>query len=102
MEGFAKVGMTRDLAPGTMKVVRTPGGKRLLVNAAGSFYAIDPDCTHQGCDLVDGALSGTSVTCPCHFARFDVVTGQIVGGPATEPVQTYEVKVVGDEVWVAT
>jgi nitrite reductase/ring-hydroxylating ferredoxin subunit len=101
VEGFAKVGTTGDLKPGDMKVVRTPKGKRLLIHAAGKFYAIDPECTHQGCDLADGSLSGTTLTCACHFAEFNVVTGQVEGGPAPEPVKTYAVNVVGDEVWVA-
>ena len=101
MEGFAKVGTTGDLKPGAMKVVRTPKGRRLLVNAAGKFYAIDPACTHQGCDLGDGSLEGTTVTCPCHFAEFDVTTGEVEGGPAPEPAKTYMVNVVGNEVWVA-
>ena len=101
MDGFAKVGVASDLRPGRMKVVRTPAGKRLLINAAGRYYALSPECTHQGCDLADGDLAGTKLTCICHFAEFDVVTGQVRAGPAPEPVRTYEVRMAGDEVWVA-
>ncbi len=101
MEGFAKVGNTSVLSPGTMKLVRTPNGKRLLVNLRGKYYALAPECTHQGCSLVDGKLEGDSVFCFCHFAEFKVTTGQVLEGPAEEPLKTYEVRIEDSELWVA-
>jgi 3-phenylpropionate/trans-cinnamate dioxygenase ferredoxin subunit len=101
MEGFAKIGNSSVLAPGTMKLVRMPSGKRLLVNLRGKYYALAPECTHQGCTLVDGKLEGESVTCFCHFAEFKVTTGQVLNGPAEEPLQTFEVRIEDSELWVA-
>jgi 3-phenylpropionate/trans-cinnamate dioxygenase ferredoxin component len=101
MEGFTNVGTTKTLGTGKMRVVRTPGGKRLLLNVAGQYYAIAAECTHQGCDLVDGILEGAKLTCVCHFAEFNVVTGAVEGGPAPEPIGVYLVRVEGDSVWVA-
>jgi 3-phenylpropionate/trans-cinnamate dioxygenase ferredoxin component len=101
MEGFAKVCNSSILSPGTMKLVRTPSGKRLLVNLRGKYYALAPECTHQGCSLVEGILEGDNVACFCHFAEFKVSTGEVMEGPAEAPLQTYEVRIEDSELWVA-
>jgi 3-phenylpropionate/trans-cinnamate dioxygenase ferredoxin subunit len=101
MEGFAKVGNSSILSPGTMKLVRTPSGKRLLVNLRGKYFALAPECTHQGCSLVEGKLEAETVTCFCHFAEYKVATGEVVEGPAEEPLRTFEVRVEESELWVA-
>jgi nitrite reductase/ring-hydroxylating ferredoxin subunit len=31
--------------------------------------------------------------CQCHGSEFDVTTGAVVGGPATRPLNVYEVQV---------
>jgi len=41
------------------------------------------------------------VTCPCHFAQFDVTTGEALAPPAKIPLPTYPVKVDGAEILVA-
>jgi 3-phenylpropionate/trans-cinnamate dioxygenase ferredoxin component len=30
--------------------------------------------------------------CQCHGSRFDVTTGAVINGPATEPLHVYEVQ----------
>jgi nitrite reductase/ring-hydroxylating ferredoxin subunit len=68
-------------------------GNRIAVAAVGdAFYAFGDTCTHQGCSLAGGHLEGTTVTCPCHGSRFDVTTGDVVRGPAREPVRSYPVR----------
>ncbi len=100
MEGFTQVGDATMLKPGKMTTVRTSSGRRLLLNVGGQYFALATDCTHQGCGLADGKLDGGRLTCFCHFAVFDVATGKVLGGPATEPVQTYKVDERPDGIWV--
>jgi 3-phenylpropionate/trans-cinnamate dioxygenase ferredoxin component len=38
------------------------------------------------------------MTGPRHGARFDVRTGDVLSLPAFEPVESYEVRVVGEDV----
>lgn len=67
-------------------------GKRIAIASVGDvFYAFADTCTHQGCSLADGKLEGTTVTCPCHGSEFDVTSGNVVRGPAREPVSSYPV-----------
>jgi 3-phenylpropionate/trans-cinnamate dioxygenase ferredoxin subunit len=45
-------------------------------------------------------LEGHEIECPRHGARFDVRTGRVTRLPAVLPVETYEVRVEGDQVQV--
>ncbi|HYN98678.1 MAG TPA: non-heme iron oxygenase ferredoxin subunit [Actinomycetota bacterium] len=65
-----------------------------------NYYAFDDTCTHNQCSLADGDLSGTTIICPCHDGEFDVTTGEVLDGPPEEPLITYPVQVVGDEIQI--
>lgn len=68
-------------------------GDRVAIATVGdALYAFGDTCTHLGCSLADGNLEGTTVTCPCHGSQFDVTTGEVVRGPAREPVRSYPVR----------
>jgi 3-phenylpropionate/trans-cinnamate dioxygenase ferredoxin component len=57
------------------------------------LYAFDDLCTcaHDACPLSGGLLTGTTIMCQCHGSRFDVTTGAVINGPATEGLQVYTV-----------
>ena len=40
----------------------------------------------QRCPLSGGLLTGTTLMCQCHGSRFDLTTGAVLNGPATEPL----------------
>jgi nitrite reductase/ring-hydroxylating ferredoxin subunit len=46
--------------------------------------------------LSEGDVEGTTVTCFLHGSRFDVRTGQVLAGPAKEPLRVYRVVVDGE------
>jgi nitrite reductase/ring-hydroxylating ferredoxin subunit len=83
------------------RIDRVPPGSGLLVgdaavfNVAGSSCATQSKCTHRGGPLSEGKLDGSTVTCPWHGAQFNVCSGAVLRGPATEPIKTYRVIVEG-------
>ena len=100
MAAFVKVASAADIPSGTGKVVEA-GGKTLAVfNCDGTFYATDNACKHRGGPLGEGSLSGTSVTCPWHGWEYDVTSGACSMDPSIT-VQTFSVKVQGDDVLVS-
>jgi 3-phenylpropionate/trans-cinnamate dioxygenase ferredoxin component len=62
----------------------------------GRLYAFDDLCTcaDQSCPLSGGLLTGTTLMCQCHGSRFDISSGAVTGGPATEALTSYEVREV--------
>jgi len=77
----------------------TVAGAPVVVAAAdGQWYAVADSCTHAGCpfsteaDLEDGVI-----VCNCHGSEFDLRTGEVLRGPADQPVRTYPVRVTGDQ-----
>jgi 3-phenylpropionate/trans-cinnamate dioxygenase ferredoxin subunit len=57
------------------------------------LYAFDDLCTcsREACPLSGGLLMGTTIMCQCHGSRFDIATGKVLEGPATEALNVYEV-----------
>lgn len=52
----------------------------LLVRADVGFVAVNDRCTHQAALLSAGKIRRGAVMCPLHGARFDVTSGQCLGG----------------------
>lgn len=98
---FVSTGITAaDIPPGGLVVADVRGTKIAVANVGGTYYAFDDTCTHQQCSLADGDLAGTTVTCMCHGAEFDVRTGEVLAPPAPSPVGVYRIRVEGGELQI--
>lgn len=101
MAEFVAVARVGDVPPGTLRVVEMAGHLVCLANVDGRFYAVEDDCTHIGGPLDQGDLEGEVLTCPWHFAQFDIRTGRVLRGPARENLPAYEVRVEGEAILLA-
>jgi 3-phenylpropionate/trans-cinnamate dioxygenase ferredoxin subunit len=91
----------RDEIPaGTTKRTVVDGVPVLLCNVEGELYAVEDVCTHDGGPLDQGELQDCRIMCPRHGALFDVRTGAALTLPAVVPLETYPVRVDGDDVFV--
>lgn len=94
---MAFVGKVSDVAAGQLVGIEVDGTPVAVANVDGRLFAIGDECTHRGCSLAEGELTGTIVTCPCHGGQFDVTSGRVVSAPPSEPAPVYDVQIVGDE-----
>ena len=91
--------------PDGLVVAHYLADRRLRISVArvdGRVYAFDDLCTcgDVPCPLSGGLLTGTTLMCQCHGSRYDLTTGAVISGPATESITTYAVQVVDDHVQI--
>ncbi len=92
MANWVRVANAGDVSEGEVNSYTVSNRQVAVANVDGSLHAFDDTCTHQGCSLAEGDLEDTIVECPCHASQFDVLTGEVVEGPATEPVDVFEAR----------
>jgi 3-phenylpropionate/trans-cinnamate dioxygenase ferredoxin component len=103
-EGFRTVAASDGISDGSV-VAFYLDDRKLRISVAridGDLYAFDDLCTcaEQACPLSGGLLTGTTLMCQCHGSRFDVSSGAVVRGPATEALNVYEVQEADGEVQI--
>jgi glycine betaine catabolism B len=76
-EGFQRVANKRDIKEGGLVGVELEGNKIALAMINGQVFAIDAVCSHKGAPLELGKLEGYNLTCPWHYAVFDVRNGKV-------------------------
>ena len=84
-----------DVPVNGMVSVAVAGVRIAVAHVGGAYYAFDDECTHEQCSLAEGDLAGTTVTCMCHGAEFDVRSGAVLAPPAVLPVKVYRTRVEG-------
>jgi nitrite reductase/ring-hydroxylating ferredoxin subunit len=95
-DGFRRLGRS-DAIPNDFAVAYYLDDRKLrisIVRVGDRLYAFDDLCTcgGQACPLSGGLIVGTAVMCQCHGSRFDLTTGAVINGPATEALTMYEVR----------
>ncbi len=98
---FVDVTTTTEIPEGEAKAYVVGDREIALFNVAGSFYAIENSCPHQGGPLAEGFIEGNIVTCPWHAWCFDVRTGKMQLGEYST-VDSFEVQIVGSTISVAS
>ncbi|MEE9250054.1 MAG: non-heme iron oxygenase ferredoxin subunit [Alphaproteobacteria bacterium] len=71
-----------------------------IYNVDGTFYATNDTCTHAFASLSDGYVEDGVIECPLHAARYEIATGKVVDLPATEDLNSYAVRVEGEDIYV--
>ena len=67
---------------------------------AEGFYAVADECTHDGEPIHTGRVRGEEIICTRHGARFHLHTGAVVAPPAIVPIETFQLKVEGNDILV--
>lgn len=88
-----------DLKEGEMHKVEILGCEYLVVLRGEEVLVLDAACTHEWADLSKGTLDGETLTCPLHRGQFNLRTGEVLKEPPTFPLQTYNVKIIDNQVY---
>jgi 3-phenylpropionate/trans-cinnamate dioxygenase ferredoxin subunit len=98
---YARVLQANELRDGELIPVEINGRPVVLVRHAGGFYAVQNNCSHKDFPLSEAGFDPRDevLVCAWHGGCFDLRTGAAVVPPATEPVETFPVRVSADG-WV--
>jgi 3-phenylpropionate/trans-cinnamate dioxygenase ferredoxin subunit len=98
---YARVMAASELRDGELIPVEINGRPVVLVRHAGSFYAVQNNCSHKDFPLSEAGFDPRDevLVCAWHGGCFDLRTGAAVVPPATEPVEVFPVRVSADG-WV--
>ena len=91
---------TSDIPQGKSQAIELDGRDILVCHSAEGFFAVDNLCSHAMAKLSEGRLKGNKILCPLHGAAFDIREGSALTRPAVTPLNSYPVKVEGDEIFV--
>jgi 3-phenylpropionate/trans-cinnamate dioxygenase ferredoxin component len=89
-----------DIKPGDYQQVDAGFMYVLICNVNGEYFAVEDRCTHDDASLAGGCLAGDNIVCPRHGATFCVRDGAVTAPPAYEPLQTFPVRVNGNNIEV--
>ena len=91
-EGFVAVGTNQELTDKGYIYDKQLGV--IVVSNSGTLAALNPKCTHKGCD-VEWKGDSAELVCPCHGSKFGV-DGAVLAGPASTSLPVYKFKQEGD------
>lgn len=81
-------------------VHRILAGRFFIVRTEEGLLALWQKCTHLGC-AVPWVEEEKQFHCPCHGSLFNE-KGEVIGGPAPRPLDTFPITIKSGEVWVDT
>ncbi|MBN2801866.1 MAG: Rieske (2Fe-2S) protein [Deltaproteobacteria bacterium] len=98
---FIKITTENDLIK-TGKINKKILGKWLTIfnTKEEGIYAIEMTCKHQGANLGEGKVSNNIVTCPRHFWKYNIVTGESYT-PNSPDLRRYVVKIKNGDIYIS-
>jgi len=96
------VGAFDEFTSGTPTPRRVDGRTVVIVRVDDDVYALEDRCSHEEFPLSAGEVDCETreIECERHGAMFSLTSGEPLSLPATKPVATYDVSVVGGRVLV--
>ncbi|MDH3628110.1 MAG: nitrite reductase small subunit NirD [Acidobacteriota bacterium] len=99
MSRWVAVTEASSITEGCARTIQVEHHALAVFNEAGTFYATDDACPHQGASLAEGVVMDGRVICPLHSWVFDLKTGACPR-ESHEPVGCYPTRQTDDSVEV--
>ena len=74
--------------------------KTIAIFNQDGYHALDGICAHQDGSIASGKLDGDIVECPLHFWHYNIKTGELTDYLRDVKLQTYEIEVRKDGIYV--
>jgi nitrite reductase/ring-hydroxylating ferredoxin subunit len=74
---------------GGVKVESSAGVLMIVQPTRGRFAAFSAICTHAGCEV--SRATAQAIICTCHNSQFSTSNGNVLSGPASGALKSYEV-----------
>ena len=97
--GFAKICSVGDIEENRAKMFCIDKERIAVFKAEGKLFAVNNVCKHQNGPLGEGKIVDGCINCPWHGYQYLPHNGQSPP-PFKEKVTTYDVKILGEEVWL--
>ena len=99
-----KVANSTDISVGDVKVIELDRATGLflsivLIRDSTGLRALQAECPHAGYVVITNG--GPELLCPAHNSLFSVKNGDVLRGPASTGLKSYEVSESGGEIFVA-
>jgi toluene monooxygenase system ferredoxin subunit len=89
-----------EVATDALREVNFGGDRKVcVINAAGTFYACQSACPHEGIRLCEGCVDGTTLTCLEHLWQWDLNDGSPLG-LAEKPLAMFKVETEDDSLFL--
>ena len=98
-EGFVYVCKVNDIEESRAKIFCVNKERIAVYRHENKLYAIHNVCKHQGGPLGEGKILDGCITCPWHGYQYLPHNGQSPP-PFQEKVNTYDVKIIENKVWL--
>lgn len=100
VEEWTEVATVSELGADQPARVSAGGVPVVLVQHAGSVYALSANCVHAGGPLDKGEVHDGCIRCPWHSSVFQLLDGKVVRGPAALDQPRWQVRVEDGCVYV--
>jgi 3-phenylpropionate/trans-cinnamate dioxygenase ferredoxin subunit len=94
--------LASQIAGGQLYHAKLANGTALCIGRLGDgFFAVKDHCPHAEFPLSEGTLyANGELECCWHGARFNCRTGEVLRGPAENPLVRYDVEERDGALWV--
>lgn len=99
LEGFYEVCKVEEIPDNRAKIVWLEEQNIAIFKYDNKVSAVSNICRHQNGPIGEGKILAGCITCPWHGYQYYPQNGQSPP-PYTEKLETYDVKIVGDKIWV--
>ena len=98
---FIAVTAVQDIEEKCFSTFEINGTGIVICRFRNEYFAIENKCSHALSNFDDGRMRGYRIMCPLHGATFDIRDGSCTGAPATKPIRSFPLRIVGGVIEVA-